>query len=154
MNFVSALFAVVAFVAELFSIYNFIASRTGTKTRTYSILGMVGAGILLGALLLGNLPATLGAYGSRNTTTPTSDTQPHGTGITPTPTPSPTPSPRPTSPPCCGTLLYQADQSWSGWSGTKEWNVLNGMLTNDGTGYPGQPTILAPDVLQVSDYAV
>jgi hypothetical protein len=89
---------------------------------------------------------------------PTTNISPQGTGststLTATPSPTSSPTPPPTPAPKPGDVLYQADSSWHGWSGTKEWNVLNGMLTNDGTGYPGQPTILAPDVLQVSDYAV
>ena len=70
------------------------------------------------------------------------------TTVAPTPTPVPKPAPN--------TVLCQADQSWNGWSGSSDWKIFNGMLTNDGTSNQQQgPTILAPCELgDVVDYAV
>jgi hypothetical protein len=75
--------------------------------------------------------------------------------VPPTPTPTlpstPTPIPRPAP----NTVLYQADQSWSGWSGSNDWKIVNGMLVNNGSGGTLGPSIIAPyDLGNVSDYAV
>src|SRR5207249_8443638 len=72
---------------------------------------------------------------------------------TATPMPTPTPSPTPTRGP--GTVLCQAGQAWSGWSGSQDWKVFSGMLINNGTAEGGGPTIIAPcDLSDGADYAV
>jgi serine/threonine protein kinase len=58
-----------------------------------------------------------------------------------------------------GTILYQADWSrgLNGWVGTSDWNILNGMLHDDGSYYPSAaagPTIVAPFLPDTADYAV
>jgi hypothetical protein len=50
-----------------------------------------------------------------------------------------------------GDVLYQADQSWNGWSGSKDWHIATGMLVNDGTAEGEGPTIVAPHQASVSD---
>ncbi len=68
----------------------------------------------------------------------------------PGPTMTPPPSPTPVN-----TVPCQADASWSGWSGSKDWRISNGMLVNDGTAEGGGPTIVAPCQLgNIVDYAV
>lgn len=55
-------------------------------------------------------------------------------------------------------LPYQADWStgMGGWTGSKDWAVVNGMLVNDGThGGTTSMTVAAPDLFAgISDYAV
>jgi|GEM_PF-2940909 len=151
MNYFSALVVVLGIASALISIYEFIKKGSWRPGIAFSIAAVV---LLVAAGIVANLPSSTRSQASGPLSTQSSTTSPSGTGNTPITTQPPPQIPSPTSPPGPGTVLYQADQSWSGWSGTKEWNVLNGMLTNDGTGYPGQPTILAPYQLQVSNYAV
>jgi len=66
-------------------------------------------------------------------------------------TPSPTATPQ-------SVLPYQADWStgMGGWTGSKDWAVVNGMLVNDGThSGTSNMTAAAPDTFAgISDYAV
>lgn len=114
---------------------------------------LIGAGIFAGILIgknstqanTGLTPTTLNSSRTTPTTVATSSAQ-----SSPTTLPSPTVTP----PPKPGDILYQADSSWSGWSGSPDWHIANGMLVNDGTAEGGGPTIVAPYQSPVSDYAV
>lgn len=151
MNYFSALAVVLGIVSGSISIYEFIKNRSKQQWIVFSIIAVV---LLIVAGVVANFPTPTQGQAPGVLSTQNSSTTPSGTGSTPVST-QPSPQiPTPTSPPNPGTVLYQADSSWSGWSGTKEWNILNGLLTNDGTGYPGSPTILAPTKLGISDYAV
>lgn len=129
------------------------------RTRLWAIVAASIALILILAVLvpiLENHPAQSSSQLALNSTSTVAASAPTATPsptVAPTPSPTPVP-PTPTPAPKAGDILYQSDQSWSGWSGSKEWTVLNGTLTNDGTGYPGAPTIIAPYEIGVSDYAV
>lgn len=81
--------------------------------------------------------------------------------ITPvSPTSKPTQLPSPTTINTPGTpeiILFEADWSngFGGWGGSPDWKVVNNMLVNDGTGFPG--FILSPynpGENDISDYAV
>ncbi|HLL78763.1 MAG TPA: family 16 glycoside hydrolase [Ktedonobacteraceae bacterium] len=127
-----------------------------SKRQVWSIIVAVGVilGIVSSCIAIYEFPSFFSNMRASGVTPTPGASQP-APGNTPTQGLTITPEPtQPLSPSPSGTLPYQADASWSGWSGTKEWNILNGMLTNNGSGYPGQPTILAPVVLSVSDYAV
>lgn len=150
-----SLFTLVSLVGSAISIIEFIRlrQRPGSRPKQFALIcGGVFIALFIGSIIFAPILSQAGGTERVVNPTPTSSNSSPITSITSTPILTPTPSPTPAPKP--GDVLYQADQSWSGWSGTKEWNVLNGMLTNDGTGYPGMPTILAPYQLQVSDYAV
>lgn len=69
------------------------------------------------------------------------------TGITPTPTQA---AVVPGQVLCC-------TSNFSGWGGSSDWHVLNGSLLNDGSYHqiqPSSPTIVAPTVITVANYAV
>ncbi len=91
--------------------------------------------------------STSGGSGSNATSQPAA-TQPPTSSPTQVPTPTPTPRPGP------GTVLCQANSNWSGWNGTKDWKVSNGMLLDDGTSNTPGGSITAPCQLTVPDYAV
>jgi hypothetical protein len=121
---------------------------------------LVGAGFFLvkgnsqGNTNTTSSPTNLQGISQANTnTTPTIGVSTPTIGTTSTQTsPSPTTNAMPTP----NTILYQANQSWSGWNGPS-WHASNGFLTNDGTNNSNSidPTIIAPYSLHgVSDYAV
>lgn len=153
MLFLSALGYAVGIVSGLIGFYLFLESRTHPRARQRAmVFGVAAMVILVVTYLVANQQSSLRASEPGITPAPTSP----GPGVTPvqtTPYPSPTPTPVPKSAP--GTVLYQADQSWSVWSGSKDWHIVNGMLVNDGTALAGGPTIVAPYELgNVADYAV
>jgi hypothetical protein len=81
----------------------------------------------------------------------TTSVPPSATPAPPTLTPQPpTPTPRPAP----GTVLYQANWSagLSGWVGSTDWKVSNGMLLNDGARRDSR--IEAPFRVPLDDYAV
>lgn len=101
MNFILILFALIAALAEGFSIFSFVESRAHSKRRMYSVLGIIGAGIIIMALILSNLPSpTRGSAQNTNQIATTSNSQQGTTATplqaTPTTTPIPTLPPTPT----------------------------------------------------------
>ncbi len=68
------------------------------------------------------------------------------------------PAATPMATPTASVLPYQADWSsgMGGWTGSKDWAVVNGMLVNDGThGGSATMTVAAPELFTgISDYAV
>lgn len=151
MNYISALAVVLGIASGVISIYEFIKKGSWRPGVAYSIAAVI---LIVAAFVVANLPSPSGRQVSGVSSAQSSPTSSSVTIVTPAPTQAQLTQASAPTPPLVGTVLYQSSQSWSGWSGTKEWKILNGMLINDGSGYPGQPTILAPDVLQVSDYAV
>lgn len=152
MSFLVALGFLVGLISGGLSIYEFAKLRRLPG----AFLGILAVGILLGAFFLGNVSSLIANNGTDVGLTPTTKSQQTGTGSSstqssPTQPPSQNPSPAPS-----GTLPYQADSSWSGWNGTKDWKVNGGLLLNDGTyaEYNANPTIVAPTQLSTADYAV
>lgn len=158
MNYLSTLAVVLGIASALISINEFIKKGSWRPGVAYSVAAVV---LIVAAVVVANLPSPSGSKASGTTSVLNTSTSQAGIGITTTPTqvsstqaPSPIPSPTPTSPPRPGTVLYQADQSWSGWSGSKDWQIANRMLVNNGTALLGGPTIVAPYQANVSDYAL
>jgi len=152
MSFLSALGLLVGLVSGGISIYEF----TKNRKRPGTILALTAIGILLAAYLVANPPFSsaqsrqgFAPIVTSGTSQPSTDST--SSPVTPSATPTPTPKPVP------GTVLYQADQSWRGWSGSADWKVSGGMLVNDATSTDPStnPTITTPYSLEgIANYAV
>src|SRR5438270_3883219 len=148
MSFLAALGLLVGLFSGGLSIYEFAKSRQ----RPGVVLAIIAIGLLVGAFFLGNVSSLFANKGPDVSFTPVTSSQQTVTGSSPTQA-----QPTPTSPPSPGTVLYQADQSWSGWSGSGGWKVSDGLLLNDGTHADSNtmPTITAPyQPGGIADYAV
>jgi len=87
------------------------------------------------------------------TTAPTATPAATATTVpTATPAPSPTPQPKP------GEVMYQADWTtgMNGWSGSKDWKYVSGMIVDDGSvSQPSKDTwIVSPYQPKTADYAL
>ncbi len=156
MSFLSALGFLLGLFSAGLSIYEFAKSRQ----RPAVVLAIIAACVLLGAFFLGNVSSLLATKSTSVSFTPTTTIQQNGIISSSTQTPqSPSPTaipPTPTHSIVPNQLLYQADSSWNGWNGTKDWKVNSGLLLNDGTyaDYNANATIVAPFQPQTADYAV
>ncbi len=153
-------------VSAFVSLFQFLVSHThpAARQRAFTFL-VVAIALVTITYLLANQQSKVQGYEPGPTFTPTTSISQSSTSTIPrqaTATPSPTPvPPTPTSPPAPkpGDVLCQADAShgWSGWNGTPDWKVLNGILISDGTNNlsEGPPTIVAPCQLgDIANYAV
>jgi hypothetical protein len=158
MNYISALAVVLGIFSGSLSLYEFIKKKSWRPGVACSIAAAI---LLVAALVVANLPTPSGSQASGVPPAQSSSTTSSGTGDTPisaqgAPTPAPT---TPTSSIQPGDVLCQADAAhgWSGWNGTPDWKVLNGVLISNGTYNitEGPPTIVAPCPLGgTANYAV
>jgi hypothetical protein len=151
-NYISALAVVLGIVTGSISLYEFIKKGSWRPGVAFSIAAVI---LIVAAIVVANLPSQSGGYASGISSSQNAPNSSSGTGATPAPTQAqPTQVLTPTPPPV-GTVLYQANSSWSGWNGSGGWKVNGGLLLNDGTyaDYNTMPTITAP-YQPGADYAV
>ncbi len=177
MSLLVAFITLVGFVGSIFTIYEFIQSRTrhsGGAQQRAVVAGVITVALIVGSVIFANVLPQSSIPKSSPTPAPSTGNlhTPPSVGVTPTVTPSPPPSPSPApiptltptptpspTPPPPGTILYQADWSngLNGWKGSPDWKVLNGMLLSDGSNgnIIDGPTIVPPyQVSNTADYAI
>lgn len=153
-----SLFTIISLVGSAISIFEFIRlrQRPGSRPQQLALIcGGVFIVLFIGSIIFAPILSPLQVNEHTVNPSPTTNPPTQETGVTPASTQAqPTQVPTPTPPPV-GTVLYQADQSWSGWNGSGGWKVNGGLLLNDGTyaDYNTMPTITAP-YQPGADYAV
>ena len=161
MNYFTALVAVLGITSALISIYEFIKRGFSRPGVAFSVAAVI---LIVAAIVVANLPALTGSQTSNASSLQNPPNSQPVLSYTPTqaqsaPTQNPSSAPIPTTPSpsiTIGQTLYQADSTWSGWNGTKDWKVNGGLLLNDGTyaDYNASATIIAPLQSPTSDYSV
>lgn len=161
MNYFTALVAVLGIASAVISIYEFIKKGFSRPGIAFSVAAVI---LIVAALVVANLPALTGSQTSNASSLHNPPNSQPVASYTPTqvqsaPTQNPSSVPFPTTPSpsiTVGQTLYQADSTWSGWNGTKDWKVNDGLLLNDGTyaDYNAGATILAPLQSPTADYSV
>ncbi|HEY7020547.1 MAG TPA: hypothetical protein VH349_05480 [Ktedonobacterales bacterium] len=157
LTFLGIIAAIVTIAGGIGTAVYFFRKDPDTAKPVIAIAGTAVVVILIVALIVSQ---TRGASGSQQTvgndqhnSSPTSTST-----VTNTPTVTPTPRPTATSAPP-GTVLYQetGSDNWSGWTGSSEWKMSNGMLINDGSqGFGGEvmPSIVAPFQPSTPNYSI